>query len=68
MIKAILKINEMESQHNEENNKSRKKLNLIIDEYDGEKLDRTEAHALNGIINIEYKKAFQDAVILLIAQ
>ena len=68
MIKEILKINKMESQHDKKSNKSQKKLNLIIDEYDGEKLDRTEADALNRIINIEYKKAFQDAVILLIAQ
>ena len=67
MIKEILKINNMESQH-KKNNKSEKKLNLIIDEYDGEKLDRREADALNDIINIEYKKTFQDAVILLIAQ
>ena len=67
MIKEILKINKMESQH-KKNNKSEKKLNLIIDEYDGEKLDRREADALNDIINIEYKKTFQDAVILLIAQ
>ena len=67
MIKEILKINNMESQH-KKNNKSEKKLNLIIDEYDGEKLDRREADTLNDIINIEYKKTFQDAVILLIAQ
>ena len=67
MIKEILKINKMESQH-KKNNKSEKKLNLIIDEYDGEKLYRREADALNDIINIEYKKTFQDAVILLIAQ
>ena len=67
MIKEILKINKMESQH-KKNNKSEKKLNLIIDEYDGKKLDRREADALNDIINIEYKKTFQDAVILLIAQ
>ena len=67
MIKEILKINKMESQHKKKN-KSQKKLNLIIDDYDGEKLDRREADALNGIINIEYKKTFQDAVILLIAQ
>ena len=67
MIKEILKINKMESQH-KKNNKSEKKLNLIIDEYDGEKLDRREADTLNDIINIEYKKTFQDAVILLIAQ
>ena len=68
MIKEILKINKMERKHNKKSNKSQKKLNVIIDEYDGEKLDRTEADALNGIINIEYKKTFQDAVILLIAQ
>ena len=41
---------------------------MIIDEYDGEKLDRTKVEALNKIINIEYKKIFQDAVILLIVQ
>ena len=68
MIKEILKINKIENQHDKKSNKSQKKLNLIIDEYDGEKLDRIEADALNRIINIEYKNAFQDAVILLIAQ
>ena len=68
MIKEILKINKIESQHDKKSNKSQKKLNLIIDEYNGEKLDRTEAEALNNIINIEYKKTFQDAVILLIVQ
>ena len=68
MIKNILKRNKIESQRNEENNESQKKLNLIIDEYDGEKLNKSEGHTSNGIINIEYKKIFQDAIILLISQ
>ena len=68
MIKEILKINKMESQHDKKSIKGQKKLNLIIDKYDGEKLDRTEAEALNNIINIEYKKIFQDALFLLIVQ
>ena len=71
MIKDILKKNEMEGQRNKNDNnsnKTQKKINLIIDEYDGEKLDQSEAQQLNGIINKEYKKVFQDAVILLIAQ
>lgn len=68
MIKNILKRNKIESQRNEENNESQKKLNLIIDEYDGEKLNKSEGHTLNSIINIEHKKIFQDAVILLISQ
>lgn len=58
MIKDILKRSDMESQRNEMNNKSQKKINLIIDEYDGEKLDRSEANALNSIINKEYRKIF----------
>ena len=68
MIRDILRRNHMESQRNETSNKSQKKINLIIDEYDGEKLDRSEANALNNIINTEYKEIFHDAVILLIAQ
>ena len=68
MIRDILRRNDMESQRNETNNKNQKKINMIIDEYDGEKLDRLEANALNSIINTEYKRIFQDAVILLIAQ
>lgn len=48
----------MESQRNEMKNKSQKKINLIIDEYDGEKLDRSEANALNSIINPEYRKIY----------
>ena len=68
MIKEILKRSDMESQRNETNNKIQKKINLIIDEYDGEKLDRSEANTLNSIINTEYRKIFQDAVILIIAQ
>ena len=68
MIKEILKRSDMESQRNETNNKIQKKINLIIDEYDGEKLDRSEANALNSIINKGYRKIFQDAVILIIAQ
>ena len=68
MIKEILKRSDMESQRNKTCNKSQKKINLIIDEYDGEKLDRSEANALNSIINKEYRKIFQDAVILIIAQ
>ena len=58
MIKDILKRSDMERQRNEMNNKSQKKINLIIDEYDGEKLDRSEANALNSIINKEYRKIF----------
>ena len=58
MIKDILKRSDMESQRNEMNTKSQKKINLIIDEYDGEKLDRSEANALNSIINKEYRKIF----------
>ena len=58
MIKDILKRSDMESQRNEMNNKSQKKINLIIDEYDGEKLDRSEVNALNSIINKEYRKIF----------
>ena len=58
MIKDILKRSDMESQRNEMKNKSQKKINLIIDEYDGEKLDRSEANALNSIINKEYRKIF----------
>ena len=68
MIKEILKIIKTESQHDKKSIKGQKKLNLIIDKYDGEKLDRTEAEALNNIINIEYKKIFQDALFLLIVQ
>ena len=68
MIKTILKKNKLEKEHHEENNKNGKKLNLIIDEYDGEKLDKREASTLNSIINTEYKKIFQDAVILMINQ
>ena len=68
MIREILRRNDMESQRNETSNKSQKKINLIIDEYDGEKLDRSEANALNNIINAEYKKIFQDTVIFLISQ
>ena len=58
MIKDILKRSDMERQRNEMNNKSQKKINLIIDEYDGEKLDRSEANALNSIINPEYRKIY----------
>ena len=58
MIKDILKRSDMERQRNEMNNKSQKKINLIIDEYDGEKLDRSEANALNSINNKEYRKIF----------
>ena len=50
------------------NGKGRRKINLIIDEYDGEKLDKLEAYKLNKIINTEYKKTFQNTVILLISQ
>ena len=68
MIKEILKRSDMESQLDKTNSRSQKKINLIIDEYDGEKLDRSEANTLNSIINTEYRKIFQDAVILIIAQ
>ena len=68
MIMDILNRNGIGSQRNENNCKNQKKINLIIDEYDGEKLDQLEAIKLNGIIYMEYKKIFQDTVILLIAQ
>ena len=68
MINDILKKNKMESQRDKRNSKSQKKINLVIDEYDGENLDQSEARKLNGIINREYKEVFEDAVILLIAQ
>lgn len=51
MIKDILRRNDIESQRSETNNTNQKKINLIIDEYNGEKLDRSEANALNSIIN-----------------
>ena len=69
MVKNILKRNTMEShKSNEKNDEGYKKLNLIIDEFHGEKLDKSEAHTLNSFINTEYKKIFQDAVVLLISQ
>ena len=68
MIKDILKRNKMESQRDNRSNRSQEKINLIIDEYDGENLDQSEARKLNDIINKEYKEVFEDAVILLIAQ
>ena len=68
MINDILKKNKIEVQRDKRNNRSQKKINLIIDEYDGENLDQSEARKLNGIINKEYKEVFEDAVILLIAQ
>ena len=68
MIIDILKENKMEKQPDKENIRSQKKINLIIDEYDGEHLDQSEARKLNSIINKDYKKVFEDAVILLIAQ
>ena len=51
MIRDILTRNNMESERNETNNKNQKKINMVIDEYDGEKLDRSEAKTLNSIIN-----------------
>ena len=68
MIMDILNRNKVESPRNKTKVKRQKKINLIIDEYDGESLDQSEAHKLNGIINNEYKDVFKDAVILLIAQ
>ena len=68
MIMDILKKNKMKSQRDKRKIKSQKKINLIIDEYDGENLDQSEAQKLNGIINSEYKEVFEDAVILLISQ
>lgn len=41
---------------------------MIIDEYNGQKLDQPEAQKLKVIINTEHEDAFKDAVILLIAQ
>lgn len=41
---------------------------MIIDEYNGQKLDQPEAQKLKGIINTEHEDAFKDAVILLTAQ
>ena len=68
MINDILKKNKMESQRDKRNRKSKKKINLVIDEYDGENLDQSEAHKLNDIIYREYKEVFEDAVVLLITQ
>ena len=68
MIRDILNRNKIESRRTKTKTKRQKKINLIIDEYDGESLDQSEAHKLNGIINNEYKDVFKDAVILLIAQ
>ena len=39
-------------------------VNLLIDEYDGESLDREEAETLNDI----FKKRFQDAIVFLVPQ
>ena len=47
MVIDILTINE---QHDEKEDKQLKKINLIIDEYDGEKLDEEEAKKFNEII------------------
>ena len=68
MIKDILKRNKMENQRDKGKSRSQEKINLIIDEYDGENLNQSEARKLNNIINKEYKEVFEDAVILLIAQ
>ena len=52
MIKNILKRNTMESQKsNEKNDEGYKKLNLIIDDFHGEKLDKSEALTLNSFIS-----------------
>ena len=51
MINNILQRSDMKSQRNETNSKSQKKTNLTIDEFDGEKLGRSEANAINSIIN-----------------
>ena len=56
MIKDILKRNKMESQRDNKSNRSQEKINLIIDEYDGENLDQSEACKLNDIINKQYKR------------
>ena len=68
MIKDIFKRNKMENQRDKRKNRSQEKLNLIIDEYNAENLNQSEARKLNDIINKEYKEVFEDAVILLIAQ
>ena len=65
MVIDILKINK---QHDEKEDKQLKKINLIIDEYDGEKLDKEEAKKLNEIIYDKYAKVLEDAVILIVAQ
>ena len=65
MVIDILTINE---QHDENEDKQLKKINLIIDEYDGEKLDEEEAKKFNEIIYDKYAKVFEDAVIMLVAQ
>ena len=64
-IKDILKIN-MQIDVKEEQN--RKKINLIIDEYNGERLDEKEAENIKKIIYTEYPKVFEDAVIMLVNQ
>ena len=45
-------------------NESAKKINFIVDEYDGEDLDESEAESLNEIFNTSLKQSF----ILLIVQ
>ena len=40
------------------------KVNIVVDEYDGENLDKEEAEALNAI----FEEKFQDAVVFLVPQ
>ena len=47
-----------------EENENTKKINFVVDEYDGEDLDRSEVLKLNDIFNDPLKEAF----ILLIVQ
>ena len=65
MVIDILKIN---GQYDEKEDKKLKKINLIIDEYDSEKLDEEEAKKLNEIIYDKYSEVFEDAVIMIVAQ
>ena len=52
IVKNILKVTNSEN------------VNLIIDEYDGENLDKEEAKTLNGM----FEKKFQDATVFLVPQ
>ena len=45
-----------------------KKINLIVDEYNSEELDREEAENIKEIIYSTCAKEFEDAVIMLVSQ